>query len=110
MKTGGASGNGNDRTPGAWKRPGVFRVDLAGGLHRHVKKTSNSFVADRMPTDKNPGPVVHCTYCIALGCRTKTGSPYAIFVNITVGFQIHNVIIMPPGIPRMLESGHRGRL
>jgi len=38
VKTGGASGNNSNGTPGANRHPGEFRVVLAGGLHRHVKK------------------------------------------------------------------------
>ncbi|WNK01220.1 hypothetical protein L2D14_07265 [Thalassospiraceae bacterium LMO-JJ14] len=42
MKTGGASGFDSDMPPGAFGRPDVSRVDLAGGLHRHVKKNLKS--------------------------------------------------------------------
>jgi hypothetical protein len=37
IKTGGASGIGNDQAPRARLRAGEIRIDLAGGLHRHVK-------------------------------------------------------------------------
>jgi hypothetical protein len=38
MKTGGASGFDSLKVPDALRRTVDFRVDLAGGLHRHVKK------------------------------------------------------------------------
>jgi|DEB0MinimDraft_3_1074331.scaffolds.fasta_scaffold176164_1 hypothetical protein len=38
VKTGGASGNDKVRASATRLRGGELRVDLAGGLHRHVKK------------------------------------------------------------------------
>jgi len=62
MKTGGASGNGHGNAPDAQRRSGHFRVDLSGGLHRHVKKPRIGWCRKHVRHTKS-GPV----RCGALG-------------------------------------------